>query len=348
MGGTLFFMMLVTGIGVVCLTIVFITKENRASKELVKATDNRKDELLSIIDDAELMVDELNNFSDYIIGQIEKKNSEIDQQLTKLDEKLKKAAEAQVRLDISGVRYKSIKSHDGNNSDSNPWDVDHQDEYYWSVKSGDIERRRAERRDIDTDTDTDEVDASDIKQHDADPRETYRLETEQREAEHGEANQSEAEHGEAEHGEAEQSKTGSLEIDRHETDMRETDQRTAEIAPQSLNEQDGKHHNSIRKYNGKRLNNKSVYRVERSNKDFDFAGKAQKGKPVYDVKVLDEKETLENNVKTAVLTINEKKYGNILKYAENGMSKAKIAKELGIGKGEVELILGLKSYYEKP
>jgi len=47
--------------------------------------DEKKAELLNLIRDAEIMVEELNKFSDYIITVIEEKNSEMDSKFSEAD-----------------------------------------------------------------------------------------------------------------------------------------------------------------------------------------------------------------------------------------------------------------------
>ena len=220
MYGKFFYLILLSGVAIICVAIFLIMKDNKKNRELVRIAETEKDELKSIIDDAELMVDELNNFSDYIITEIEKKNSEVDLQLSMLDEKLKKAMETQVHLDMTGARMKAVKVLD----------------------------------------------------------ETYENET------------------------------------------------------------------VLAMPDTKRM----VYRIERRSRSGAVAGEKSRdeGSSIIDERTVNE-ETVDDIKKSAILVLNDKKYGNVLKYANEGMSDTDIAKTLNIGKGEVQLIIGLKDNYEK-
>ena len=203
-------MILLSGVAIVCAAVVLIISDIKKNKELVRVAEAERNELQSIIDDAELMVDELNNFSDYIISQIEQKNSEVGQHMSKLDEKLKKVMETQVRMDLSGARFKGVKYAE------------------------DIADNKAEK--------------------------TKRL----------------------------------------------------------------------------------VFKMAQRSRGSSSA----ENKP-YDIRLIKEKGAPKSARESALDLVNNKKYGNVLKYSKEGMSEAEIARSLNIGKGEVELIIGLKDYYEK-
>ena len=201
------------------------------------------------------MVDELNNFSDYIISQIEKKNSEVDSQLTKLDEKLKKVVETQVNLDMSGERLRHVESQGE------------------AQKEGQGEAQKVSQ---------------------------------------GEA-QKEG------RGEVQKEGQGKVQKEGQGKDQKESQVQTKKV----------------------------VYRMVRRNRAAQGDGFENEERQPYDIRVLKGKAVNESGKRTAVLVMNEKKYGSILKYADEGMTEAEIARKLNIGKGEVELIIGLKSYYEK-
>ena len=251
MDGMLFFMILVFGLLIVSISIFLIVRDNRKGTELLQIAETEKGELLSIIEDAELMVDELNNFSDYVITQIEKKNTEVDQQLTILDEKLKRAVETQVRLDISGTPVDPVAQVN-------------------SVAQADPVAQ-----------------INSVAQ--ADP-------------------------------------VAQVNSDMHIAQAGAYKELSANDGDKPI-----------------RYKDKAVYRIKRRNKSV-----SNDEKSVINIKVLNKEEAVVKSVqRPAVLTVNDKKCASVLKYSEDGMSETEIAKALNIGKGEVELILELKSYYEK-
>ena len=81
------------GASFVLLAIVWIARDNRKNRKLVGKAEVEKEELLSIIEDAELMVNELNHFSDYILTKIEEKNVTVGDSIEKLEEKLEAVRE---------------------------------------------------------------------------------------------------------------------------------------------------------------------------------------------------------------------------------------------------------------
>ncbi|HOM02086.1 MAG TPA: hypothetical protein PLH43_04575 [Acetivibrio sp.] len=72
----------------VSLTLIFLDK--RKSSEDAKRIDEKKEELSKIISDADLMVQELNKFSDYVISQVEQKNKETLDLIRNAEERLEK------------------------------------------------------------------------------------------------------------------------------------------------------------------------------------------------------------------------------------------------------------------
>ncbi|MCL2165176.1 MAG: hypothetical protein FWH55_12515 [Oscillospiraceae bacterium] len=263
MDGMLFFMILVFGLLIVSISIFLIVRDNRKGTELLQIAETEKGELLSIIEDAELMVDELNNFSDYVITQIEKKNTEVDQQLTILDEKLKRAVETQVRLDISGTPVDPVAQVN-------------------SVAQADPVAQ------INSVAQADPVaQINSVAQ--ADP-------------------------------------VAQVNSDMHIAQAGAYKELSANDGDKPI-----------------RYKDKAVYRIKRRNKSV-----SNDEKSVINIKVLNKEEAVVKSVqRPAVLTVNDKKCASVLKYSEDGMSETEIAKALNIGKGEVELILELKSYYEK-
>ena len=93
MSSMYFFSVFFFGAAFVLLSILWIARDNRKNRKLVGKAEEEREELLSIIEDAELMVNELNNFSDYILTKIEEKNVAVGDSIEKLEEKLEAVRE---------------------------------------------------------------------------------------------------------------------------------------------------------------------------------------------------------------------------------------------------------------
>lgn len=68
------------------LACIFIDKNKVFS--FMKGYDDKKQELVEIISDAEQMIEELNRFSDYIVNQMDIKNEELSKNLKLAEEKI--------------------------------------------------------------------------------------------------------------------------------------------------------------------------------------------------------------------------------------------------------------------
>ncbi|MCX7922404.1 MAG: hypothetical protein N3B21_10410 [Clostridia bacterium] len=77
------------GIVIIAVALVMIAYDRKKSHDYVKQLEGNKKELLNIITDAEEMVRELNRFSDYIVTQIDAKNLEVNENLRRVEEKIK-------------------------------------------------------------------------------------------------------------------------------------------------------------------------------------------------------------------------------------------------------------------
>ncbi|NLD50759.1 MAG: hypothetical protein GX660_26765 [Clostridiaceae bacterium] len=64
------------GIILILISFVWIFFDRKKTLDEEKTLNEKRDELVRIIKDAELMVEELNKFSDYIVSQIDQKSSE--------------------------------------------------------------------------------------------------------------------------------------------------------------------------------------------------------------------------------------------------------------------------------
>ncbi|MDR1440176.1 MAG: hypothetical protein LBJ10_09285 [Clostridiales bacterium] len=84
MGSGFLFAMLFAGVAFVLTAVAWIAYDAKKNRLFMRRAETEKAELLSIIDDAELMVSELNNFSDYIVERIDQKHSEAEDCIARL------------------------------------------------------------------------------------------------------------------------------------------------------------------------------------------------------------------------------------------------------------------------
>lgn len=66
------------GIILIIASIIWIMYDKKEAYDMELRMDEKKAELINIIRDAEIMIEELNRFSDYVITRIEEKNNEMD------------------------------------------------------------------------------------------------------------------------------------------------------------------------------------------------------------------------------------------------------------------------------
>lgn len=76
------------GIMLIVFSFVWILYDKKKGFDYQKKIDEKKKELIDIIEDAEQMVEELNKFSDYVITQMDIKNEELNKNLKKFEDKV--------------------------------------------------------------------------------------------------------------------------------------------------------------------------------------------------------------------------------------------------------------------
>lgn len=74
------------GIMLIVLSLIWILYDKKEGYDAELRMDEKRAELLKIISDAEVLVDELNKFSDYVITRIEEKNNEMDSKFIEAEE----------------------------------------------------------------------------------------------------------------------------------------------------------------------------------------------------------------------------------------------------------------------
>ncbi|MDP4182054.1 MAG: hypothetical protein Q8942_13320 [Bacillota bacterium] len=77
------------GIVLIIISFIWILYDRKKTFDYTKGVDDKKAELLSIMKDAEEMLDELNKLSGYIADEMEVKNSELKSVSDLVDEKIK-------------------------------------------------------------------------------------------------------------------------------------------------------------------------------------------------------------------------------------------------------------------
>lgn len=77
------------GIILVSLSLVWVILDKKKAFGFARSFEDKKQELVEIINDAEQMIEELNRFSDYIVTQMDLKNEELRMNLKNADEDIK-------------------------------------------------------------------------------------------------------------------------------------------------------------------------------------------------------------------------------------------------------------------
>ncbi len=83
-----FISLIVLGIVLIIVALVGIAYDRKKSRDAFESIDAKRDELTGIVNDAELMIDELNRFSDYIVTQMDIKNEEMNNVLKSVEERI--------------------------------------------------------------------------------------------------------------------------------------------------------------------------------------------------------------------------------------------------------------------
>lgn len=83
-----FISLIVLGIVLIIVALVGIAYDRKKTRDAFESIDAKRDELTGIVNDAELMIDELNRFSDYIVTQMDIKNEEMNNMLKSVEERI--------------------------------------------------------------------------------------------------------------------------------------------------------------------------------------------------------------------------------------------------------------------
>lgn len=82
-----------SGIMIVAFSLIWVVLDKKNVFGFTNNLENKKQELVEIINDAEQMIEELNRFSDYIVTQMDIKNEELRMNLRNADEEIKTLAQ---------------------------------------------------------------------------------------------------------------------------------------------------------------------------------------------------------------------------------------------------------------
>lgn len=81
------------GILIVLFSLICIFLDKKKIFNFTKNYEEKKQQLIEIINDAEQMIDEMNKFSDYIVNLMDLKNNELNKNLQFAEEKMKSLSE---------------------------------------------------------------------------------------------------------------------------------------------------------------------------------------------------------------------------------------------------------------
>lgn len=98
------------GILLIFVSLVLIAFDKKKSIDDEKRIDEKREELVKIIADADLMVEELNKFSDYIISQVDQKNRETLDLIKDSEERLEKLAKESTNIMTDYVNESKVSA----------------------------------------------------------------------------------------------------------------------------------------------------------------------------------------------------------------------------------------------
>ncbi|NLM10771.1 MAG: hypothetical protein GX213_08365 [Clostridiaceae bacterium] len=91
---------ILVGIFLVCFALLWMVVEKKKARDYRLDIDERRYELQQIIEDADQLLTELNNFSSYIVNRLEEKQQSIEEFINKVDEKIELFNQIEGRADM--------------------------------------------------------------------------------------------------------------------------------------------------------------------------------------------------------------------------------------------------------
>ena len=83
-----FICIILIGVLMTAVAMIWMVIEKKRSRDYRLETDERKHELQQVVEDAEQLLDELNNFSNYIVARMEEKQQEVESVIQAADQRL--------------------------------------------------------------------------------------------------------------------------------------------------------------------------------------------------------------------------------------------------------------------
>lgn len=101
-----YIVLLFVGVLMTFIQLVYLTAGKRGLSKSIRTIEEKKEELAKLVSDAELMVNELNRISDYIVEKVDAKNSDVEKALKSIDERMFyfKTIEEELKGLINGIK----------------------------------------------------------------------------------------------------------------------------------------------------------------------------------------------------------------------------------------------------
>lgn len=91
---------ILVGIFIVCFAMVWMVYEKKKARDYRIDIDERRYELQQMIEDAEQLLTELNNFSSYIVDRLEEKQQNVEEFISKVDKKIEMFSQIEGKVDV--------------------------------------------------------------------------------------------------------------------------------------------------------------------------------------------------------------------------------------------------------
>ncbi|MDQ2085864.1 hypothetical protein RBH29_05360 [Herbivorax sp. ANBcel31] len=93
------------GILLMVISLVWIAFDKKKYLDSENVLEEKKEMLVSVISDAEQMIEELNNLSDYVVSNISEKRQEVIDTIEKADKKIKEIKEEKISTKVDGTYF---------------------------------------------------------------------------------------------------------------------------------------------------------------------------------------------------------------------------------------------------
>lgn len=110
---------ILVGICIVFFALIWMAVEKKNARDYRLELDEREHELRQVIEDAEQLLNELNNFSGYIVDRLEEKQKSIEDLLARIDEKTGNLSNAEI-IQPANNAVDDIKEPDKTEGENTP------------------------------------------------------------------------------------------------------------------------------------------------------------------------------------------------------------------------------------